>query len=424
MSQIPALPFNSIQDELGIAPPPELEKIWQLAADVFPFEELASLTEPFIPEKISESSRWLGFPEDLLEALLAEASHFPKNIFWQRLILQEKSFMFFMTLEAFRSRGNWTGIYNAVYEKHPLFYALVLVAEIPRLRALHKARGISEVVSRDTLADILVKVVEDGHGPGKWGLRYNGWLLLHFRQVLFKLHRLQHEMRIFHHPIHVFRNAAGKTAALWEAGKMFRGDGQHADADEYVETENIWTSRFEADGEWITGNPVDPAGKAIREAVRLRIGEWEKVLGRGEGSLGLHIPSTGSLDMEECRKSMEAAPAFFARHFPEFRWNGWECTSWMLDPQLAEHLPASSNLVRFLKEFYLFPLAGANSRQTFERVFGQYPVDLDSAPATTSLQKAVLKHARAGGHWRGGGCFYLPQDLPWGRRVYHGSDLP
>lgn len=420
MSQVLALPFASIKDELGVTPPPELEKAWRLAVDVFPPEELAALAKTFVPEEISESSHWLGFPEDLLAALLAEALHFPKNIFWQRLILQEKAFMFFFTTEAFRSRGNWTSIYNAVYEKHPLFYALVLVSQVPRLRHLHRARGISEAVSRDTIADILVKVVEDGHGPGKWGLRYNGWLLLHFRQILFKLHRLQHEMRVFQHPLHVFRNAAGKTLALWEPGKIFRRDGQHADADEHVETENVFTSRFEADGEWITGNAVDPGGKSIREAVRLGIGEWKKVIGRGEGSLGLHIPATGSLDMEECGKSMEAAPAFFAKHFPEFRWSGWECTSWMLDPQLAEHLDVSSNLVRFLKEFYLFPLAGANTRQTFERVFGTYPIDLDTVTATSSLQKAVLKHARSGGHWRGGGCFYLPQDLPWGRQVYQG----
>jgi len=258
VSQVLALPFSAIKDELGHTPLPELEKTWHLAADVFPPEELAALAKPFVHEEISESSRWLGFPEDLLAALLAEAAHFPKNIFWQRLVLQERSFMFFLTTEAFRSRGNWTGLYNAVYEKHPLFYALVLVSEVPRLRAFHRARGISEAVSRDTLADILVKIVEDGHGPGKWGLRYNGWLLLHFRQLLFKLHRLQHEMRIFHHPIHVFRNAAGKTTALWEPGKIFRDDGQHADADEHVETENIWTSRFEADGEWVAGNPVDP----------------------------------------------------------------------------------------------------------------------------------------------------------------------
>ncbi len=54
---------------------------------------------------------------------------------------------------------------------------------------------------------------------------------LHFRELIFKLHRLQHEMRIFQHPFSAFRNDEGKTTTLCESGKFFQRDGQFADAD-------------------------------------------------------------------------------------------------------------------------------------------------------------------------------------------------
>src|SRR3954467_9589912 len=64
-------------------------------------------------------------------------------------------------------------------------------------------------------------------------------------------------------------------------------------------------------------------------------------------TLALHIQESGPLTPEACDASLAEARAFFDRHFPDEAHELVTCGSWLLDPQLAEYLPADSNMVRF-----------------------------------------------------------------------------
>ena len=80
------------------------------------------------------------------------------------------------------------------------------------------------------------------------------------------------------------------------------------------------------------------------------------------------------------------------------------CSSWLLDPQLAEYLPASSNIVRFQRRFTLIEdRAAGDNALTLRFVFG-LPTDLplDAYPQRTTLERAIIAHIRAGRDWRGG----------------------
>lgn len=68
---------------------------------------------------------------------------------------------------------------------------------------------------------------------------------------------------------------------------------------------------------------------------------------KGDDSIGVHIPSTGPLDTDACRASIDEARAFFAKYFPEYHYEYIFCESWLLDETLKNILKPDSNIVAF-----------------------------------------------------------------------------
>lgn len=138
-----------------------------------------------------------------------------------------------------------------------------------------------------------------------------------------------------------------------------------------------------------TGNAVAQAG-------------WP--YGPGSPTLGLHIPDFyGPLTPAACDNSLDRAREFFARCYPDEYYAIASCHSWLLDPQLREHLPAESNIVRFQSRFntaYVSP--EEFDRMTVGFVFGDPDLPPDALPRRSSLERAIGDHLRAGGHWHTG----------------------
>ena len=117
--------------------------------------------------------------------------------------------------------------------------------------------------------------------------------------------------------------------------------------------------------------------------------------------LSTHIPRSGPLTPFEVDASFAAARSFFAEHFAEFDVEAFHCHSWLLDPQLAAALPATSNMARFQRRW---TLAGEPGNGDDDAVFFTFarrpPVDLASLPRDTTLQRAILDRLAAGEHWQ------------------------
>ena len=122
---------------------------------------------------------------------------------------------------------------------------------------------------------------------------------------------------------------------------------------------------------------------------------------RGDPALGVHIPGGGGLTPEACDASFAQARLFYERHFSREQYRIAECGSWLLDEQLAEYLPADSNIVRFQRRFTL--VAGESwpaDDEIVAFVFGRpRPASLDSLPRRTTLERAIVQHLREGRHW-------------------------
>ncbi len=124
-----------------------------------------------------------------------------------------------------------------------------------------------------------------------------------------------------------------------------------------------------------------------------------------EPGLSVHIPIGGRLDPADCDASLARTAPFFRRHFPD-EYAGLDpiighCRSWLVDPQLAELLPASSNIADFGRRFTITDDAAPGDREIIRWVFETAdPTDLESLQPKSTLERAVLDHLTAGGHWQ------------------------
>ncbi len=218
------------------------------------------------------------------------------------------------------------------------FFVYVFLAVLPHVRAFHRTRGILDDVGRRTLADLGRNMAVHRRRHGDGGLSVPFWLMLHFRGAIYDLGRLQFE-----------------RARL--------------------------------------GNRT---GRAIAEA--------GMPYGPGDPVLGVHIPAFyGPLSPQACDTSFARAREFFARHFPEETYRIATCHSWLLDPGLAEYLPEDANIIRFQRRFQLAHRPEEPDDESILRfVFGRTGPTLDDLPQRTLLERAVVAHLKAGGHWHGG----------------------
>ncbi|MFB9327808.1 acyltransferase domain-containing protein [Paenibacillus aurantiacus] len=115
-----------------------------------------------------------------------------------------------------------------------------------------------------------------------------------------------------------------------------------------------------------------------------------RTLGRGELALNVHIPEGGPLDEQSAERSFDMAKTFF-RGIPSI----FVCQSWLLDPQLSEVLPPTSNILKFQKNFVVYQV-DRDARQAEERIFNRVCEDPSLYEAQTSLQQSAKGYLMAG----------------------------
>jgi hypothetical protein len=246
---------------------------------------------------------------------------------------------------------DWT----AAVAERPLaqrcFMAHVYLAMLPHTRAWHASRGVPADVSQASLADLARHMAIHRRVFGSTGIDASWWLTLSLRGEVYDLGRLQF--------------------TYFELGSS---------------DQTIW---------WYPPEVAAEMGSGF---------------GLGESCIGVHIPEGSPMTPEACDDSFRQAAAFMPRYFPPPK--GQErrlatCWSWLLDDQLADLLPADSNIVKFQRRFELVPGSVAGDHSVLEFVFrrvpplaGATPEWLDTLPCVTTLERAVIGHLRQGGHFR------------------------
>ena len=404
--------LDSIRAHLGLVAPLEgLADEWPRASAAFDAEGSRFLSSEFVGETCTA----LAMAPALRDAIEAALPDFHANAPLFRLAWHAYYHLFLSGDPArWRHFESWPRLPLELGPPGRMFFAFVLLAGTPHVLVLHRERGIQPAVTFATLRDIEVWMREYRTQHGQWGLDHMGWFKNHFTGRLYALGRLQFMLDRFTVDFHAFRHRATRAVVLLAGeGMVFRKDGQFSGING-VDDPAPWSAHYHVEADSVTGHPVDPRHGAVTSStVRLPLEEWDVVVEKDDLALSVHIPASGPLEPEACLESYRKAAAFFLRHFSDYAYRALTCASWLLDVQLERYLPPTSNIVRFLRDFYLFPVPGTSDSQTIERVFGfnVTTLDLSAAPQDTPVRRAVVGHMRNGGRWRQGGGVIFAEDL-------------
>ena len=390
---------------------------------------------PFLQaECIAESAEWSGLPEEAISFLQKAAAEIRTNPDLIRLSWHCHHTLFIGKSCSRSDTREWPLLTDLIGDHAGAFYLLIALSGVPLLRAEHKSRGIPDDISRDTCSDTTIwarqyasiGVERNGrfYHPGQpeaWGLdtRIFPWILSHLYGDLYRVGRLQYKIGPFRQRLRTYRhNRTRHLCMLAESGQEFRADGCYNGSGGISEEKGAWISELEESDTKATGFPINPEGRASRKKRSLNLSEWKGILQQDDPILEIHIPEDGSMDFDACGESLRRLIQFFPEHFPDRPFKGICCTSWLLDPAYQNLLSDRSNIVRFQRECFLFPLNSRGGRAGLERIFYEYAHDLSTAPRDTSMRRAVLDHLDAGGVLVSGGALIFPEHLEWGTQPY------
>ncbi len=391
-----------------------LKREWEVSQSTLPKGEIPFLNRNELAEACGE----LDFDAEPAEEIAAGGEAVAANPALRALAWHLHHCLFRAQNYSLGEVSRWPVLDNALPRNYGIFYLVGLISGLSRGRRINREHSVPQEVARHTLAEVreAVRWFKSRNGHAGLTPHTSRWLALHVRGDLHRLGRLQYQYTRFWSHVYAFRSLKdGTVAALSEGGVRYRADGGAAHEHE----SGGWFSRFSREDSAIIGNPIDPAGRALEMRVELPLSEWRQALAPGDPVLNIHIPGDARLSPELCADSLARAMDFYPRRFPDRPFNAFVCESWLLNGFLARILHAESNIMRFQREFYLYPIELERS-QLLREVFGEEPADWKTASRDNSFKRSLAEYFAAGGeyHSTGGGSFLLPQDLNWGKEVY------
>ena len=382
---------------------------------------------PFLlPESVHEACRALALPDEARNSLLHVAEAISSDSCLRALAWHLHYCAFgSATYPWWGPIGKWPSVDaldRFLEGDGRTFYLLILTSGLPGMEAIYGTRGIPYDVFRDTLGQLKDEIADLHQTHGVWGVAGPDrvqWYRFPLRGELFRLGRLSFQFGLFGWPVRVFRHqVSGSVVALAEGGVSFLPSGQ-ANGPGRVDATGEWMSELTATDDGVIGHPILPTGRALSRTMHLPAVEWRQVLARNDPALYFHIPGGSPLAPDLCSESFGLAMEFFQRHFPDKPYVCFCCDSWVLNSQLQDLLPPSSNLVRFQREIYLLPHI-TDDAQLKDVILAGAPEDLGKVPRRTELQRSLLDFLTSGGclHASAGAGFLLPEDFRWGEQVY------
>ena len=368
------------------------------------------------PNEITAAREYAGLPDEV-DAELHDCAR--KVTADDRLVsLAWHAYRAVAVYEEYTRFTNWPTLTNRLGERAGCFYLLVALATIRATREKHDELGIPHDVTRATCRQVACFAGNYRTGTrGRLGIyrRQLFWLRNYTDGVIFRIGRFEYRVTRLGFHVSLFRHAeSGHMIALAADGRTYTAEGyaaepQPADGDTTAEADGDWTARLTETAESFRGYPVHPAGRAISRPVTLDRASWTCILKPGDTVLDMHIPADGPMLPEACADSMRRAPGFFERYFPAEKIRGFWCSSWIFGPQLEEILPATSNLVSFMRRLYLCP--GTVDPASLWFTFFEEDVRPETAPRDNTLRRVIAEYLERGGLWRNAGMVFPVEDL-------------
>lgn len=131
--------------------------------------------------------------------------------------------------------------------------------------------------------------------------------------------------------------------------------------------------------------------------------EFKKIgIKKGDNVIDTHIPAAGPLLEEECKKSFDFAREFFAKFYPEYKYDVFTCHSWLLGEDLIELLGSESNIIKFQKLFNIEEQYESDAILRYTFRWKMQREEVAGVEPTSGFAKKVKEKALSGGIFHGG----------------------
>jgi len=276
-----------------------------------------------------------------------------------------------------------------------------LLPQAVKTMAQLRQRGVPEEIILATFRALegTLAATEARLGRPMFNDAYFGWTQHFLNGVILRIGRFEfHRIpNMYGADFAVFRSDAGEYRLLAvrgtydQNGRCKKGDAAPDPADitvSYAETET-----------YFEGNAITEKGMICRETVRLPKPFWKKICDPGSPALTVHIPIGPGMTPENVHASYAKALEVMESCYPEFSFPVLHCGSWLMDTQLADMLPAESNMVRFQSDYLHGNTVHVDSG-VFSFLF-THPYsrnDLPGLPERTTLERKMKQHLLSGQH--------------------------
>ncbi len=197
-------------------------------------------------------------------------------------------------------------------------------------------------------------------------------------------------------PATVFVNEKGESVALSNNVFVHRS-GVPLGSKHFEDEEGSFKAEFIETEDSYIGYPHIEYGHVSPEKITLKKSEWKKVLSENGKVLSLHIPRGVKFTPDIVKASFDEMVEFVKKYFPDENPRAIYCFSWLVDPQLADILPETSNIANFGKLFT--PIAKMNNGKgplSFVFSIADDNPDFDKLPEDNSLFRALKYHYKSG----------------------------
>jgi len=384
------------------------KKHWDESEDLFNSTDI--LSEKFI----EKNAKLAGIDDETITHIIEVAKKIDNSPALKRLFIHIH-YLFFICSESSDIDGNLPEMEKVLNEEGFTYNLLLAVSGVNIAQKHFDSLNMPQDVADGAIEDISLWIPHFKNNLGVIGLttRILLWERDLFKGKLYRLGRLQFDIRPFEGKIIALRNKkTNQVQALLDNGIAINSSGQFNGVNGIFDTAGAWTSSLVRDDQQVRGNPVSPQGNIKHKTICLNLSEWHEVLAPGDPILDTHIPAGGNFNVQSCAESLNYAMEFFAKYFPNKSFKGWACHSWFLDNQYEMILSEHSNILKFQRELYLYPI-NEGGEDSYWRIFGENGMKdgIKNAPRNNSMQKAVAEFIEQGSKLSAGGGFFLKDDI-------------
>lgn len=381
-----------MMDRLGIEKiPPSFDAIYNTVKDTFLDRANDILSADFIRKVIKDSGAMLPYEDLIVEAAEALQGNPAAKLL---ICLLEK---WIQDLDGYAA-GDYTppASQGLGFDFLHLFAAL---PSIPETVAHLRSRGVPEDVIASTMKeyDFCLELRRSFTGRSAFDFGRLHWMRWMIHNKLIIVGNLKFDFFRERAPREacLYENTEGKQILLahnvWvhSSGGVLESAGLENPAGSFYAT-------ITEDANTITGYPIYE-GVIQNTPVCLDRHTWKCVLGENDPVVCVHIPFGAGLDHHTVAASYARARELFATCYPDLSYKGFYTHTWLLSPQLREHLKPSSNILAFQNDYLLFPCK-SKGQFVFSFVFGGKPENLQDLPEDSSLQRSLKKLYLDGGY--------------------------